>query len=103
MKVEEVQLQKWHHFAKEKQMPLSDVIKKLMSDEKLPESYPVKKEVKRKYSDVNPKLLIALNAIGNNINQISTRINMQQKFDVVVQLSSIEQQLEKVLNAHKIH
>lgn len=103
MKVDEALLKKWHHFAKSKQMHLSDVIKRLMSAEELPETVPVKKEVKRKYSNVDPKLLIALNAIGNNINQISTRINMEQKFDAVVQLSAIEQQLERVLDAHQIH
>lgn len=103
MKVDEALLQKWHHFAKSKQMHLSDVIKRLMSGEDLPETVPVKKEVKRRYSTVDPKLLIALNAIGNNINQISTRINMEQKFDAVVQLSAIEQQLERVLDAHQIH
>lgn len=103
MKVDEALLKKWHHFARSKQMHLSDVIKRLMSDEDLPETVPVKKEVKRRYSTVDPELLRAVNSIGSNINQISTRINMNQKFDVVLQLSLIEQNLERLLDAHKIH
>jgi len=74
-----------------------------MNAEELPETVPVKKPPKRNYSNVDPKLLFELNAIGNNINQISRRINEGQKFDAVIELSSIEQQLERVLNAHQIH
>lgn len=102
MKVDEELLKKWHYLAKSKKMHLSDVIKFKMSDEKLPESVPVKKVPQRKYSRVDPDLLFELNAIGNNINQISTRINMGQKFDVLVQLVAIEEQLTRVLNANKI-
>jgi len=103
MKVEPSVLVKWHYFAKSKQMHLSDVIKRLMNAEELPETVPVEKPPKRNYSNVDPKLLFELNAIGNNINQISRRINEGQKFDAVIELSSIEQQLERVLNAHQIH
>jgi len=103
MKVEPSVLEKWHYFAKSKQMHLSDIIKRLMNAEELPETVPVKKPPKRNYSNVDPKLLFELNAIGNNINQISRRINEGQKFDAVIELSSIEQQLERVLNAHQIH
>lgn len=103
MKVDPDTLQKWKHFAKSKQMHLSDVIKRLMNGEELPETVPVKKEVKRRYSTVDPELLRAINAIGSNINQISTRINMEQKFDAVIQLKAIEQHLERLLDAHQIH
>jgi len=61
------------------------------------------KKRKRKYSDVNPLLIREINAIGNNLNQISRRVNENQKFDVVVELASIEAQLESLLNAHQIH
>ena len=103
MKVEPELLAKWHHFAKSKNKPLSDIIKLLMSGEELPKSVPVKKEPNRKYTQVDPLLLREINAIGNNINQISRRINEGQKFDAVIELSSIERQLEHLLNAHQIH
>lgn len=103
MKVEPELLSQWHQFAKSKQMHLSDVIKRLMNSEELPESVTVKKPRKRKYSDVNPLLIREINAIGNNLNQISRRVNENQKFDVVVELASIEAQLESLLNAHQIH
>ena len=103
MKVEPELLAKWHHFAKSKNKPLSDIIKLLMNSEDLPESVPVKTTPKRKYADVDPKLLREINAIGNNLNQISRKLNEGQKFDAIIELSSIEQQLERLLHAHKIH
>ena len=102
MKVDEETLIAWHEFAKSKQMHLSNVIKRLMNSEELPKNIRGKKEPKRRYSDVNPLLLRELNAIGNNINQISRRINEHQKFDAIILLISIEQQLERVLDAYEI-
>lgn len=103
MKVEQEVLEKWHEFAKSKNKPLSDIIKLLMSNQKLPKKIKQRQEPKRKYSTVNPKLLFEINAIGNNINQISRRVNESQKFDVLIELQSIEQKLERLLNAHKIY
>jgi hypothetical protein len=103
MKVEPDLLLKWHHFAKSKNKPLSDIIKLLMRGEELPETVPIKKEPKRNYTKIDPKLLRAINAMGNNLNQISRRINEGQKFDAVIELSSIEQQLGQILDAHKIY
>jgi len=103
MKVEESELLKWKFYAKQKNMHLSDVIKSLMRDEELPISIPVRKEAKRKYSNVDPLLLRELNAIGNNINQISTRINIGNRFNVLIHLREIELNLERVLDAHQIH
>jgi len=103
MKVDPELLKKWHYLAKSKNKPLSDIIKLLMSGEELPQTVPIKKEPKRTYSNVDPKLLREINAIGNNLNQISRRINERQKFDAVIELSTIERQLEKLLNAYQIH
>ena len=103
MKVAPELLKKWHHFAKSKEMPLSDVIKKLMNGEKLPENVPPKKEPKRKFSNVDPILIREINAIGNNLNQISRRVNEGQKFDAIIHLQSIEKQLEKLINANQVH
>lgn len=104
MKVDEMTLASWHEFAKSKQMHLSNVIKRLMSNEELPKNIRLKKEPKRRYSKVNPLLLRELNAIGNNINQISRHMNTyeHEKFDAIILLSCIEQQLERVLHAHEI-
>jgi len=107
MKVDEDELSRWKFFAQNRQMHLSDDIKKLMRGEKLPDVVPPKKRPKRKYSDVNPELIVAINRIGGNLNQITKRVNDRrawenQKVDVVMQLSVIEQQLERLLDAHKI-
>ena len=103
MKVDIELLQKWHHFAKSKNMHLSNIIKKLMSGEEIPDTVLVKKQPRRKYSDVDPKLLRELNAIGNNLNQISRRVNSGEKLELQIELATIESQLERLLNAHKIH
>jgi mRNA-degrading endonuclease RelE of RelBE toxin-antitoxin system len=103
IRVEPDVLAKWHEFAGKKNKPLSEIIKLLMSNQKLPKKVKQRQEAKRNYSIVDPKLLFEINAIGNNINQISRRVNEYQKFDVLIELQSIEQQLERLLNAHKIH
>jgi len=95
MKVAESEKEEWQLLAKSHQVSLSELIREKLKN--------VKSVKKRKVKTVDPELLRAINSIGNNINQISRRVNENQKFDVVVELSSIEQQLERVLNAHKIH
>jgi len=102
MKVEPKILAKWHQFAKSKNRPLSDIIKLLMSGEELPATVMQKKEPKKTYSKVDPNLIRAINAIGNNLNQISRKVNEHQKFDVLIELKSIEQQMEQLLNASQI-
>jgi len=95
MKVAESEKEEWQLLAKSHQVSLSELIREKLKN--------VKSVKKRKVKTVDPELLRAINSIGNNLNQISRRVNENQKFDVVVELSSIEQQLERVLNAHKIH
>ena len=95
MKVTESEKEEWQFLAKSHQVSLSELIRQKLKN--------VKSVKKRKVKTVDPELLRAINSIGNNLNQISRRVNENQKFDVVVELSSIEQQLERVLNAHKIH
>ena len=103
MKVKAEVLASWHQFAKSRNKPLSDIIKLLMSNQKLPKKVKIRQQSKRKYSAVDPTLLFEINAIGNNINQLSRRVNEGQKFDVLIVLKSIEQQLERLLDAHQIH
>ena len=95
MKVTQSEKSEWQILAKSYGVSLSELVR-----QKLSLSKPVKK---KRVKTVDPKLLRAINAIGNNLNQISRRINEQQKFDAVVELASIEEKLERVLNAHKIH
>jgi len=96
MKVEESMLKKWHQFAKSRREPLSDIIKKLMTDGKLPRVKNTKK--------VDTTLMRELNAIGNNINQIARAINSNKDINIEtnVLLVMIEQQLKDLLDAHKI-
>ena len=95
MKVTETEKAEWQLLAKSYGVSLSELIRQKLKN--------VKSIKKKKVKTVDPELLRAINSIGNNLNQISRRVNENQKFDVVVELSSIEQQLERVLNAHKIH
>ena len=100
MKVEENQLEKYRQYAKEKNRPLATIIKSLLDNEPLPSKTNFKKEPIRTYNDVNHELIRQLSAIGNNLNQIARRVNQEEKFDVIPHLVSIENQLEKLLDAH---
>jgi len=97
MKVEPKILARWHQFAKSKNIYLSDVIKKLMSGQELPDDVPIKREINRRYSKVDPQLLREINMIGSNLNQIARGVNQGEKLDVIIHLNIIEKQLEKVL------
>jgi len=85
----------WQKIAKSYGINLSELVRQKLSNTKI---------IKRKkIKTVDPQLLREINAVGNNLNQISRRINEGQKFDAVIELSSIEQKLQSVLDAHKIH
>ncbi|MGC9351823.1 MAG: MobC family plasmid mobilization relaxosome protein [Sulfurovum sp.] len=103
MKVDEVELRRWHKFAKKKGKPLSDIIKMMMRGQELPADAPIKKTPpKRKYTNVDPDLLFEINAIGNNLNQISRRVNQGEKFDVLPTLVAMEAHLSELVNAHQV-
>ena len=95
MKVTDTEKSTWHDIAKSHQMSLAELVRQKLNNTKPKKHHRVK--------TVDAKLLREINAIGNNLNQISRRINQNQKFDVVLALSSIEVQLEKLLNAHYAH
>lgn len=95
MKVTDTEKSTWHDIAKSHQMSLAELVRQKLNSTKPKKHHRVK--------TVDPELLIEINAIGNNINQIARRINQNQKFDVLLELSSIEAKLERILNAHQIH
>ena len=95
MKVTDDEKSSWHDIAKSHQMSLAELVRQKLNNTKPKKSHRIK--------TVDPELLREINAIGNNLNQISRRINQNQKFDVVLALSSIEVQLERILNAHQIY
>ena len=95
MKVTDDEKLSWHDIAKSHHLSLSELIRQKLNNTKPKKSHRIK--------TVDPELLREINAIGNNLNQISRRINQNQKFDVVLALSSIEVQLERILNAHQIY
>ena len=95
MKVTDAEKKTWQSLAKSHHLSLSELIRQKLNNTKPKKLHRVK--------TVAPELLREINAIGNNLNQISRRINEEQKFDVVLELSAIEEKLEKILNAHKIH
>lgn len=95
MKVTQSEKTEWQTLAKSHHLNLSELVRQKLNDTKPKKAQRVK--------TVDPELLRAINSIGNNLNQISRRINEGQKFDAVLELQSIEAKLESVLNAHKIH
>ena len=95
MKVTDAEKSAWQNLAKSHKVSLSELVRQSLNQTKPKKVHRVK--------TVDPELLRAINAIGNNLNQISRRINEGQKFDAVIELASIEDKLERVLHAHKIH
>jgi len=98
MKLPQSKLERYKHFAKSYDLPLSHIIQKLLDDEPLPKRIRQKSTLK-----ADPELIRQIAAIGNNLNQISRRVNQGDKFDVTVHLLSIEYQLERLLHAHQIY
>ena len=81
-------------------MTLSKLIKNFLDGQELPKQNKIKPKPVPK---VDPKLIFQISAIGNNMNQISRKVNENQKFDVILELVSIEAQLERLLSAYKIY
>ena len=100
MKVDETEKSKWAELAKSHDMSLAELIRTRLNDLKLPEA---KKRKPRKVPKADPELLRQIAGIGNNLNQISRRVNEGQKFDVALELSAIEAQLRRLLDAHQVH
>jgi len=95
MKVTQSEKSEWQNLAKSYGVSLSELIRQKLKN--------VKSVKKKRVKTVDPELLRAINAIGNNLNQISRKLNEGQKFDAILELASIEEKLERVLDAHKIH
>jgi len=98
MKIPQSKLEHYKNAAKLYDLPLSQLIQRLLDGEPLP-----KQRKKRQIPKADPELIRQISAIGNNLNQISRRVNQGDKFDVVPHLVSIEKQLEQLLDAHKVH
>ena len=95
MKVSDAEKSEWQTLAKSHRLSLSELVRQKLNDTKPKKMHRVK--------TVDPELLRAINSIGNNLNQISRKLNEGQKFDAVLELVSIEEKLERVLDAHKIY
>ena len=98
MKIPQSKLDRYKHAAKTYELPLSQLIQKLLDRQPLP------KRIRQKpIPKADPELVRQVAAIGNNLNQIARRLNSGDKFDVVPHLVAIEDQLEQLLNAHQVH
>jgi len=102
MKVKQDQLDRYKSFAKSKGLHLSELIKKLLDDQPLPDDVPQKKKPKRRYENVDPKLLRQIGAIGNNLNQIARKLNKDESVETDALLYAIEKHLEEIINAYKV-
>lgn len=97
IKVDDEEKVKWQCKARSYDISLAELIRNRLNDLPTP-----KKKRTKQIIEVDPRLLFEINAIGNNINQIGRRVNQGDQFDVIMELRSIESQLERLLNAHKI-
>ena len=100
MKVDEVEKSRWQKLAKSFGVSLSELIRVQLDDLELPKQNKIKH---RQPPKVDPVLMRKISGATNNLNQISRRLNEGQKFDVAVELSSIDAQLELIRYAHQIH
>jgi len=98
MKIPQSKLLKYKKLAELHDLPLSQLIQKLLDGQDLP-----KRVRPRKVPTADPELVRQIAAIGNNLNQIARRINRGDKFDVVPHLLTIEYALKDLLDAHQIH
>lgn len=94
IKVSEEEKAKWQQIANSNGLSLSDQVREKMNGIKIRRKKPM--------LEVDPCLLREINAIGNNLNQISRRLNGGERFDLLSYLVSIEQNLEELVNAYKI-
>ena len=95
MKMSADELAKYHTIAKSKNTSLAKMIRDFLQGEK--------PKISHKQKSVDSNLLRELNAIGNNVNQIARRLNeSDEHLQTLIALSSIEEQLQRVLNAHQI-
>ena len=98
MKIPQSKLENYKELAARFDLPLSQLIQKVLDRQELP-----KRVRPKKVPTADPELVRQVAAIGNNLNQIARRLNSGDKFDVVPHLVAIEDQLEQLLNAHQVH
>lgn len=98
MKLPESKLVKYKRFAAAHDLPLSQVIQRLLDGQELP-----KRVRPRKVPSADPELVRQIAAIGNNLNQIARRLNQGEKFDLLPHLAHIEHELSELLHAHQVH
>lgn len=98
MKVRPSKLANYHLLARSHNMTLSKMIKDFLDGKKLPKQK-IYRSTNRFIKTVDPKLIREISAIGNNLNQISRRVNSREIFDVRMSLVSIEKKLERLLDA----
>ena len=100
MKVDEVEKLRWQKLAKSFGVSLSELIRIRLNNFELPKQNKMKHQQPPK---VDPVLMRKISGATNNLNQISRKINEGQKFDVSIELASIDAQLEAIRYAHQIH
>ena len=99
MKVRPSKLVNYHLLARSYNMTLSKMIKDFLDGKKLPKQK-IYRSTNRVVKIVDPQLIREISAIGNNLNQISRRVNSREIFDVQMSLVSIEKKLKRLLDAY---
>ncbi len=98
MKVNELEKKRWQQIAKSRGVSLAELIRRYLDGLPIPQ----KKRQSKPVIKVDTDLLFQLSGIGNNLNQISRRVNQGDRFDVVMALHLIEILLERLLHAHEV-
>lgn len=94
MKVTEEEKAKWQTLAKSYNLNLSELVRHKLNNTAL--------KNRKKIKTADPNLVRAVNAIGNNLNQIARRVNENEKFNVEIEINLINKKLEQLLDAYKI-
>lgn len=100
MKVDEEEKAKWKKMASDRGITLAKLIRIRLND--LPLTPALAHRNSKTIIEVDQRLLLKINGIGNDLNKIFHRVNAEERFSVVLELQSIEQQMTRLLDAYQI-
>ena len=98
MKVEPSLLNEWKAKANAAGVSVAELIRRSVAGQEI-ECRPATRH--RPPPKVDPDFMFQIAAIGNNLNQIARRVNSGESFDVLVELSAIEERLAELVELAK--
>lgn len=93
MKIDSQTLDEWKSKADAAGISVAELIRQSVAGQK------IRRTEKPAIKKADPALLRQIAAIGNNLNQIARRCNAGDRFDVLLELRSIEERLQELVEA----